>query len=282
VRAFGKASQRDGIRAANVVWLFSFGRSGSTWLSAMMAEIEDHTVWHEPAVGALFGNFYYGDRWIGEAHHKNPLFILGSRREIWLSLIRSFVLDAARAMFPQLGNKATLLVRETYGSLGAPLLVEALPESAMILLVRDPRDVVASSLDAFAPRSWGASFLSANDVPDFDCEDWASLYMRNVGSARQAYENHAGRKILLRYEDLRVDTLDTMKRIYSSLEIAVDEERLANAVAKHSWEAIPEDQKGQGKFYRRASPGGWKDDLTAEEVQTVETLTAPILGEFYS
>jgi len=178
-------------------------------------------------------------------------------------------------MFPQLGTKATLLVRETYGSLGAPLLVEALPESAMILLVRDPGDVVASSLDAFAPRSWGASFLSANDVPDFDCEDWASLYMRNVGSARQAYENHAGRKILLRYEDLRVDTLDTMKRIYSSLEIAVDEERLANAVAKHSWEAIPEDQKGQGKFYRRASPGGWKDDLTAEEVQTVETLTAP-------
>jgi len=92
-----------------------------------------------------------------------------SRREIWLSLIRSFVLDAARAMFPQLGNKTTLLVRETYGSLGAPLLVEAPPESAMILLVRDPGDVVASSLDAFAPRSWGASFLSANDVPDFDC-----------------------------------------------------------------------------------------------------------------
>ena len=79
-----------------------------------------------------------------------------------------------------------------------------------------------------------------------------------------------------------MDTLSAMQRLYSALEIEVKDEALAEAVAKHSWEAIPEDQKGKGKFYRRADPGGWKQDLTAEEVQTVETITAPILTEFYS
>ncbi len=47
-----------------------------------------------------------------------------------------------------------------------------------------------------------------------------------------------------------------MKRIYSTLEIPVDEEALTRAVEKHSWENLPEKEKGEGKFYRKASPGG--------------------------
>lgn len=273
--------RREGIEAENLVWIFGFGRSGSTWLSVMMGEMEGHTVWQEPAVGALFGNFYYGDPWIGPAHHENPLFIMGSRREIWLRLIRAFLLEGAREMFPGVGPDGTLVVKEPYGSVGAPLIMEALPESRMIFLVRDPRDVVASSLDAFAPGSWGAHFLSANDLPDFDSEDWAKLYLRNISNVREAYENHGPRKALVRYEDLRTDTLCTMKRLYSSLEMEVDEGRLEDVVAKHSWEGIPTEQKGQGNFYRKANPGGWKEDLTAEDVEAVERITAPILREFY-
>jgi len=282
VRHVDGRSQSGGIEAGNVVWIFGFGRSGSTWLSSMMGEMKGHTVWQEPTVGALFGNFYYGDPWIGAAHHNNPSFIMGSRRDIWVGLVRSFFLNSARAMFPAVGPTETLVVKEPYGSIGAPLLMEALPESRMIFLVRDPRDVVASSMDAFAPSGWGSHFLSANHVPDLDSEAWARLYSRSMGNARQAYENHQQRKALVRYEDLRVDTLSAMQRLYSALEIEVKDEALAEAVAKHSWEAIPEDQKGKGKFYRRADPGGWKQDLTAEEVQTVETITAPIPTEFYS
>ena len=278
----GAGPHGEGTQATNVVWIFGFGRSGTTWLSSLMGEMENHTVWHEPAVGALFGNFYYGDLWIGEAHHNNPLFILGSRRDIWLRLIRTFVLDGARAMFPEVGSKDALVVRETYGSIGAPLLMEALPESRMILLVRDPRDVLASSLDAFRRGSWGSTALGADNVPDFDIADWADLYMRTIGNAREAYESHTGPKALLTYEDLRADTLGGIKRVYSALEITVDEKQLAEAVEKHSWETVPEGQKGPGKFYRKATPGGWKDDLTADQVTTVEKVAAPILEEFYS
>jgi len=233
-------------------------------------------------LGALFGNFYYRDLWVGEAHHKNPLFILGAHREIWLRLIRSFFLDGARAMFPDVRSEGTLVVKEPYGSIGAPLLMEALPESRMIFLLRDPRDVLASSLEAFRPGSWGSNALGANDVPDFDTEQWANLYLRTIGKAREAYDSHKERKVMLRYEDLRADTVRTMKRVYSALEIAVEEKQLAEAVEKHSWETIPGDQKGPGKFYRKATPGGWKDDLTAEQVETVERVAAPILEEFYS
>lgn len=86
----------------------------------------------------------------------------------------------------------------------------------------------------------------------------------------------------MRYEDLRADTLGTMKRIYSALEMAVDEGELERIVEKHAWENVPEEKKGQGKFYRKATPGGWKEDLTPEQIETVERLTAPIIKEFYS
>ena len=55
-----------------------------------------------------------------------------------------------------------------------------------------------------------------------------------------------------------------MKLVYSTLGLPVEEGELARVVEKHSWENIPEEQKGEGKFYRKATPGGWRKDLTRE------------------
>jgi hypothetical protein len=65
------------------------------------------------------------------------------------------------------------------------------------------------------------------------------------------------------------------------LGIPVDKGELARVVEKHSWENIPEDKKGEGKFYRKATPEGWREDLTPQQAQTVERITAPLLEELY-
>ena len=70
-----------------------------------------------------------------------------------------------------------------------------------------------------------------------------------------------------------------MKRMYSELGIEVDEGELAGVVQKHSWEKIPEENKGDGKFYRKATPGGWREDLTPAQAEIVERITAPLLKE---
>jgi hypothetical protein len=57
---------------------------------------------------------------------------------------------------------------------------------------------------------------------------------------------------------------------------------LARSIEKHSWENIPQEEKGEGKFYRKATPGGWREDLTPEQVEIVERITAPVLEEFYT
>jgi hypothetical protein len=271
-------AQARRINPRNIVWIFGAGRTGSTWLSKMMGELEGHTVWFEPWVGMLFDpdHLRLGER-------KGQHFILAPHyRSTWLGSIRSFVLDGAKARFPEVSGDGYLVIKEPGGAVGAPLLMEALPESRMVLLVRDPRDVVASWMDALKEGGWREGRGREEDPsPASIIDKRARSYLHSVGNGKRAYDAHNGRKVLVRYEELRADALGTMKSIYSALGIRVEEEKLARAVKKQSWENIPEEEKGEGKFYRKASPGGWREDLTPEQIKEVEKITAPLLDELY-
>jgi sulfotransferase family protein len=121
----------------------------------------------------------------------------------------------------------------------------------------------------------------AEERPDEFVRVRAVTYLRDIRHTKQAYEAHEGRKALVRYEDLRADTMGEMKRLYAALEIPVDEEGLARAVEKCAWENVPEDKKGPGTVRRRGTSGGWREDLTPKQAEIVERITAPILEEFY-
>jgi hypothetical protein len=287
-RLAAPAPRAGGVDPENVVWIFCSNRSGSTWLSSMMGEIEGHEVWNEPLVGKLFGDLYYAG---AAGHQKVKHYILGDyHKGSWLDSIQSFVLSEATARFPEVAEGGYLVIKEPNGSIGAPLLSEAMPASRVIFLVRDPRDVAASGLDAArkgswqyenaADRGWKREALADNQ-PDVWVRRRAQNYVRHAGKARDAYEAHKGPKVLIRYEELRDDALGTMERLYSTLGIEVGGGDLARAVEKHAWENIPQKEKGQGKFYRKAKPGGWREDLTPGQVEIVEQVSAPLLKEFY-
>ena len=287
-RLGGKNRRNTGIRAENFIWIFGSGRSGSTWLRSMMEDLDRHQAWEEPMVGRLFGEFLNQAKQVDL--RRSDFIMANATRKGWIRSIRNFVLDCARYAFPRVGDSDYLVVKEPNGSMGAPLLMEALPESRMILLIRDPRDIVSSQLDAARQGGWmyerkesdvwKQKALPDND-PDTFVRNRSRKYLQHAGNAKKAYEAHRGPKVLVRYEDLRTNTLETMKRIYSTLGIPVDEGELARVVEKHSWEKIPEENKGDGKFYRKATPGGWREDLTPEQARIVEKVTAPLLAEFY-
>ncbi len=222
--------------------------------------MEGQTVWREPLIGALFGNLYYkraGHRLGGRGKH----YILEeSYKDAWMGPMREMVLGGAAARFPKVGQNGYVVIKEPNGSVGAPLLMEAMPESRMVLLTRDPRDVVASSMDARSEGGWlaenkrGSKTLDRN--PNAYVKQRAKAFLEQMGNSKEAYEAHQGRKALVKYEELRADTFGTMRRMYSELGVPVDEGELRRAVEKHAWENIPEEKKGEGKFYRKATPGG--------------------------
>ncbi len=179
--------------------------------------------------------------------------------------IRAFLLEGARTRFPEMTAAGRLVIKEPHGSMGAPLLMmEALPESRMVILLRDPRDVASSTLNARKKGSWlynrrhagqGGGETLGDVPPDVTVREQAETYLNDVQKSKMAYEAHEGHKVLVRYEDLRADTVGTLRRIYDALDIPMGDEDLVCPVGKHSFENIPEEKKGPEKFRRKATPG---------------------------
>jgi hypothetical protein len=283
----GNGSPAGGIRPEGLIWLFGVARSGSTWLGKMMGEIDGQALWDEPLVGDVFGYAYYTRAWDWMRNREE--FALGDpHKDVWLKSIRNFVLDGANARHPETVDGGYLVIKEPNGSIGAPLLIEALPESRVVLLMRDPRDVVASLLAANKKGSWvrdiapGRVDSRADVDPDAFVKKRAQLYMVSMLRAKEAYESHKGPKTTVRYEDLRYNTFEELKGIHFNLGIAVEDESLRRVVEKHDWTNVPAELKGPDKPRRKAQPGSYEDDLTPGQVEVVEEITAPILDQFYA
>ena len=204
--------------------------------------------------------------------------------------LRSLVLEGASARFPHLTDGDHLVIKEPHGSMGAPLLVEALPESRMVFLVRDPRDVVASALAARMKGSWlynkrhdarGGEQTLGDVSPDRDCGAARPDVRAGRGPGPGGLPAHRGRKFMVRYEELRSDCLATMTTLHRALELPREPDELAGTVEQHAFENVPDRRKGPGKFRRSATPGCWRSDLEPAQARTVERITAPLLEEFY-
>ena len=80
--------------AEGVVWIFGSARTGSTWLGKMLGDLAGVGWWSEPAIGAMVGEFYF-ERF--PQRRGRQLIFANSYRDVWLSGIRSLVLDGAAA-----------------------------------------------------------------------------------------------------------------------------------------------------------------------------------------
>src|SRR5829696_7324176 len=140
------------INPEKMVWILGSPRTGSTWLSEILGEPRGHALWKEPFFGVVL-NFRNNLAHRGYINSKQ--FLLGEPyRDVWIASMRKLFLDVGQAKFPNISPRHHLIIKEPNGSMSAPLILEAFPESKLIFLVRDSRDVVASLLDAAKEESW--------------------------------------------------------------------------------------------------------------------------------
>ena len=278
---------RKGVTPKKLIWVFGYARTGSTWVARMLADLGPNEIWNEPLAGALVGEFV--DRHEG-TKRKGDFLFSPPYEPVWRNSLREMVLDGADARFPWLPRHGHLIVKEPNGPLGAPFLSAAFPESAFVFLLRDPRDVAASSLNGQMKGGWTQAIPSASraertrlaeDLPDDFVRQIARDYVKAVTVVEEAYREHRGGRTLVKYEDLRHEPLEHLRAICKDLGLDTDEQKLREVVEARSWDNIPAELKGDRKVFRKGIAGGWQEDLTARQVEIVEAAASPILREYY-
>src|SRR4051795_8104749 len=155
-----------------VVWMLGSPRSGSTWLLYLLAEHDAIVPMNEPLIGWYLGpfmgdvpglsarDFDIDNFTVRRSHeHKAPHFFATDFEGAWMPPLATLLrvrLNAHVERFPPAvgADRALLLVKEPNGSQSADILLRAMPESRLVFLLRDGRDVVDSELASIAKGSW--------------------------------------------------------------------------------------------------------------------------------
>jgi len=138
----------------NMVWVFGSTRSGSTWLCMNLLNHRKTISWNEPDIGLHLESIRNWSHDKSQRDRADYFFALRHKNNFWLPGFRKLILARTYLKAKTLSKKIIIKEPESHA---ADLLMEFLPNSRMIFLLRDGRDVVDSWIDSHRPDSWEPS-----------------------------------------------------------------------------------------------------------------------------
>ena len=286
---------------SRTVWIFGSPRSGSTWLLEMLAEAREPGVAtiDETWAGELFNRGFAwpsedGDvTMVGSADSHATLagWVLAADREwLWRPLMRAFLLEGFEDQLTH-GQARTswrrpyLVVKEPNTSDAADVLVKLLPRTRILFLIRDGRDIVDSLLDHFTTASWGApKELEWDGLRPEERQRLiagsAAHWVYRMDAVQRACQSVGPDAVLrVRYEHLLAETPAELDRIARWLGVDAPDGWAADVAGRHAFGRIPKEERGSGKFHRAATPGLWRQNMSAAEQALMREMMGGKLQE---
>jgi sulfotransferase family protein len=215
------------------VFIGSYPRSGSTWLRFILQEI----LTGEPS---RFENVNQRIAFVGR-HGNAPALLPGGAR----------LLQTHEAY------------RKEYGR--------------GIYLVRDPRDVALSEYAFQKARGW----------VDGDFQTYLMGFLKGEVNGFGSWRDHvrswvaaadasADKVRIYRYDELRKSTLSWLTSLLEFLNVSADNQKISDAIASNSLQEMrkkeqlsPQKVSKKDRFVRNGSVGGWRENLTDEQIDLV-------------
>ena len=277
-----------------LVWMLGSPRTGSTWLMQLLSEIpgiavidESYLPLHLVPIDHTIadGEYFRQGQRAEDPHYFFAKRYMDELRPQLRALITRGVLHQLREL-GQSTDPKWIVMKEPNGSHASDSVMSLFPESRLLFLVRDGRDVIDSLIDAMLARDswWQQSQVS--DQPRILGErlafirHHANLWLQRTTATQRAYAaTPEPLRMQVGYESLLADTTLGFGQILQWLGMDVEPDVLAAAVHKRAFSAIPSAQKGPGRRARSATPGRWRERLRPGEVELVEQVMGPKLRE---
>jgi hypothetical protein len=285
-----------------LVWVFGSPRSGSTWLLRILGDHDAVVPVNEPMLGWYLGPFLSDLPGFGSAaldshnftlrqvqEEKPSQFFAGEFEHAWqpglARLMRERFAAHVERYPPQNGaGRALVLIKEPNGSQSADIIMGALPRARFLFLLRDGRDVVDSDLAAHQAGAWvtkefpGAQGISEDERLAFVVQS-ARKWLWRTEVTQRAYDAHPGPKLTMRYEELLLDPPGQLRALLEWLGLDMPDAELEATLDRHAFDNVPAERRGSLEFFRAASPGLWRENLTAEEQGAMDDVIGPKLRE---
>lgn len=286
---------------SRLTWIFGSPRSGSTWLLNLLDEHEGILTINEPLIGWYLGPFL-SDLPTGDAstldrtnftvrrvqREYEGSFFADRFTDVWqpglARMMRErFYEHAVRTAGPAAPRQRQIVIKEPNGSQSADLIMAALPAARLLFLLRDGRDVVDSELAGNLQGAWvNRDFPGLRGVGESErlwfVTQSAHKWLWRTEVVQQAFRQHAGPKLLVRYEQLQASTEAELRTLLAWLGLPSADDEVRRWIAKYSFEQLDSGLAGPRKFFRAASPGAWRENLRPEEQAAVhEVIGAKLL-----
>ncbi|WP_040666480.1 sulfotransferase family protein [Nitrolancea hollandica] len=263
----------------NIVFVVGSPRSGTTWLQRLLASHPRVRTGQESDVFRYISpqirtwRNHLESKRSGRGGIGLPCYF---KEDEFMCLVHRYMLDLLQPMLDELEPGQIFLEKTPSHSLHLTEIAAMLPQSRIVHILRDPRDVAASLIAA--SRTWGNRWAPGT------ARRAAHMWMQHVRPAREAARWLPQERFLeIRYEDLRHSSVETLWAVSRFLGLEWDAGQIDQAVAENDAENM---RKGGGTkipvggefqsisgplvkdpagFVRRAQPGGWKDDLSSWE-----------------
>ncbi|NKB87611.1 MAG: sulfotransferase domain-containing protein [Acidobacteria bacterium] len=266
---------------AGIVWLASYPKSGNTWTRALLANyIRDLD---EPVrINNLGGGPIASAR---QAFDDNVGVEASDLLPEEIERYRPGVYEQIAAELAESEHPSFLKVHDayTYNAAGVPLMSKAATQ-ATLYIVRNPLDVAVSFAhhSGVKPKK-SVKWMNQEDFSFVGRDDrvFNQLKQRLLtwsGHVASWVDETGLNTMILRYEDLKADTVETFGRVVRHSGLEFDEARVEKAVEFASIGRLQEQETEHGfgekpfgmkAFFRRGKVGGWRDELGEELSQRI-------------
>ncbi len=244
----------------NITFIFAASKSEATWLGTKLLSYQTKCM-YAPLLSEHMGALQGDEKTIrnltlrsmSQDNFFNPKY--GNTLRLHF---RRLILNRIYAQFKDVKRKVVVI--EHFG-FGVDFLVQCLPKSKVILIIKDGRDVVESNI-----RDIRNGLIQNGRVSDAlwhvarESREWVST----VDLFQKTYDKFLSeRGLIIKYEDLRENTYKLLKEIYRFIDIPIDDEEIKNIVNNNKFVNLSEIEK---------VTGSWKENFSRQEIDAMQQI----------
>lgn len=257
----------------HIAWVTGCGRTGSTWLSEMLGEISGIRRWHEPYFGRFLKHVH--DR--PADRERSTSFFASEFDHVWVDGLRDLFHRMVKERYPRIGEHS-LIVKEVNTPELFDWVLPLFRSSRMILLIRDPFDILDSYLSLQKSGSWNSQFGEAGEDNVVSRAERSATHISDtLWHAYRAFERFPDdQKLLVRYEDLLANAAPVLIACGRLVGQEVSQDQAQTAAEAHCFDKY--EKTGELEFRRFGRAGSWQvsGNFTDEIAALAERILGPL------